>query len=303
MGDQVPAAVEATTIGELPCWLLRSPHGEALVARQGAQLLRYTPSGQPPVVWLSDAAEFRAGQPLRGGMPVCWPWFGQFDRNPAEVRAMLAAGAEAPAHGFARTHDWQLVEAQAAGVQASLQLRLELPTGWAGWPHPASVMLEVRLDEALTVTLSTSNLGADPIVVSQALHTYFAVSDVRKVVIDGLEGTSYIDTLRDWSAHRQPGTLAIQGETDRIYTGIDTPVSIRDPGWRRTIHVQAFDSRSAVVWNPWVEKSLRLSQFRPDAWRDMLCIETARVWDDLLHLPPGASATTGVTLRAAPEGA
>ncbi|OVZ60049.1 D-hexose-6-phosphate mutarotase [Pigmentiphaga sp. NML080357] len=298
MDEKLSTAVEACTVGELPCWRLVSPHGEALVARQGAQLLRYTPRGQRPVVWLSDAAAFAAGQPVRGGIPVCWPWFGQFDRNPAAVRAMLAAGADAPAHGFVRALDWDVAEAGPQPGAARLCLRLVLPSGWGGWQHAAELMLEVRLDEALTLTLSTRNTGRETLTISQALHTYFAVSDVRGVTVEGLEGTHYVDTLREWSMHVQQGPLPIEAETDRIYTGIDRPLSIRDPGWRRTLHVQAFGSRSAVVWNPWVDKSLRLSQFRPDAWRDMLCIETARVWDDVLHVEPGATEQMGMTLRS-----
>ncbi|MEK7946532.1 D-hexose-6-phosphate mutarotase [Pigmentiphaga sp. YJ18] len=291
-------AVVATTVKELPCWRLISRHGEALVARQGAQVLYYAPNGQPPVVWLSDQAEFRKGSSLRGGIPVCWPWFGQFDRNPEAVRAMLAAGADAPAHGFARALDWQEGGARVDGDAACLRLQLDLPAGHGGWSHAAAVTLDIRLDDALTLTLSTRNAGTDTLVLSQALHTYFAVSDARDVTIEGLDGAAYVDTLRDWTSQVQDGPLSIQGETDRIYTGLSAPVQIRDPGWRRTIAIEATGSRSAVVWNPWVDKSLRLSQFRPDAWRDMLCIETARVWDDVLELAPGAAADMRVTMRA-----
>jgi len=291
-------AVEAVMVGGLPCWRLVSPHGEALVARQGAQVLRYAPHGQPPVVWLSDLAVFQPGQPLRGGIPVCWPWFGQFDRNPQAVQAMLVPGAETPAHGFARELDWREAGVQAEGEVACLRLELDLPTGQGGWRHAAGLALEARLDQALTLTLTTRNTGREVLTVSQALHTYFAVSDVRGVAVMGLDGATCIDTLREWTSHPQQGALSIQGETDRIYTGLSGPIAIRDPGWRRTIEIHAAGSRSAVVWNPWVDKARRLSQFRPDAWRDMLCIETARVWDDVLEVAPGAGADMRVALRA-----
>ena len=303
MSAHRPAAVVATTVKSLPCWRLVSPHGEALVARQGAQVLYYAPTGQPPVVWLSDQAEFRTGSSLRGGIPVCWPWFGQFDRNPEAVRAMLAPGADAPAHGFVRALDWQEDGARVDGDAACLRLRLDLPAGHGGWNHPAAVARDIRLGDALTLTLSTRNLGPDTLALSQALHTYFAVSDARDVAIEGLDGAAYVDTLRGWSSQVQEGPLAIRGETDRIYTGLSGPIQIRDPGWRRSIQIHAAGSRSAVVWNPWVDKSLRLSQFRPDAWRDMLCIETARVWDDVLEIAPGATADMGVTMRAVGWGA
>lgn len=290
--------VEALTVGELPCWRLVSRHGEALVARQGAQVLRYTPHGRQPVVWLSDHAEFHRGKSLRGGVPVCWPWFGQLERNPGAVRAMVADGNAPPAHGFAREWDWREAESGTRGDAARLLLELDLPQGAPAWPHAARLTLEIVVDDALTLTLSTRNLDAEPLVISQALHTYFAVSDVRKVAVEGLDGTAYVDTLRGWNTFAQHGTLAIDAETDRIYTGIAQPIAIADPGWRRTLHIEAHASRSAVVWNPWVDKSLRLSQFAPDAWQDMICIETARVWDDLLEVAPGTTAAMAVTLRA-----
>lgn len=300
MAAQGSAAVEAIVVGGLPCWRLVSPYGEALVARQGAQVLRYAPNGQPPVIWLSDLAAFQPGRPLRGGVPVCWPWFGQFDRNPQAVQAMVVPGAETPAHGFARELDWREAGARAEGEAACLRLELDLPAGHGGWRHAAGLTLELRLDQALELTLSTHNAGREALTLSQALHTYFAVSDVRDVAITGLDGASYIDTLREWTAHAQQGPLSVEGELDRIYTGVSDPIAIRDPGWRRTIEIHAAGSHSAVVWNPWVDKAQRLSQFRPAAWRDMLCIETARVWDDLLEIAPGDSADMRVALRAVP---
>ncbi|MBX6318630.1 D-hexose-6-phosphate mutarotase [Pigmentiphaga sp.] len=302
MDENAFAAVEPCTVGALPCWRLQSPHGQALVARQGAQLLSYTPRGQRPVVWLSDAAAFETGRPVRGGIPVCWPWFGQFDRNPVEVQMMLPKGVDAPSHGFARTLDWEALEAGATPEAARLVLRLDLPSGWGEWRHAAELVLEIQLDDALTLTLATRNAGLAPLAVSQALHTYFAVSDIDHVEVHGLDGVRYVDTLRDWTSHAQGGALRIEAETDRIYTGIDGALAIRDAGWRRNVHIQPFGSRSAVVWNPWIEKSRRLSQFRPDAWRGMLCIETARAWDDILHVAPGATERMGMTIRASDWG-
>src|SRR5690606_24767504 len=157
---------------------------------------------------------------VRGGVPVCWPWFGDLARNPQAVRDQVEAGAGAPAHGLVRTRDWALADLGCSQGVAAVVLRLTLPDGLPGWPHRAGLTLRVELGTALRLTLSTHNLGESPLVVSQALHTYFAVSDCRQVVVGGLDGAAFIDTLQGWARRRQEGVLRIEGETDRIYTGV-----------------------------------------------------------------------------------
>ncbi|SDI74666.1 D-hexose-6-phosphate mutarotase [Pseudomonas panipatensis] len=298
-GDTPSYRVEQVQIDELPCWRIHTAHGEALIAQQGAQLLSYQTHEQPPLVWLSEQAEYKHGQSLRGGVPVCWPWFGDLTRNPLPVRGMHS-GDSAPAHGLVRGLDWRLddiVEEQGAlCVRFALDARHGLP----GWPHQAELSLSMRFGERLGLELTTRNLGAEPLAISQALHTYFAVSDSREIAIDGLQGCRYIETLENWEERRQDGLLRIQGETDRIYLDVERPLAIRDPQWRRRLCIAASQSRSAVVWNPWVEKAKRLSQFAEDAWQRMLCIETARVWDDLQRIAPGASACMGVEIWSEP---
>ncbi len=303
MSNFSPVGIEDVELGELKCWHLSTPHATALIARQGAQVLSYQVFGQPPVVWLSDTAQYVQGQSLRGGIPVCWPWFGDLLRNPQAVQSMVEQGAANPMHGLVRTIDWQLQDARSTATSATLALKLEMPQGLGAWRHAAELELRVHLSHDLQVSLTTRNRGDAPMVTSQALHTYFAVGDSRQARIDGLEGCSYVDTLEDWQTRVQDGPLSLSGETDRIYTGIDQPLVIHDSVWRRAIHVRASGSRSAVLWNPWVEKSQRLSQFRADAWQDMLCIETARVWDDLQYLAPGESATMGLEIQAEPVAA
>jgi glucose-6-phosphate 1-epimerase len=142
----------------------------------------------------------------------------------------------------------------------------------------------VRLAQDLGMSLETHNRGDTPLTLSQALHTYFAVSDVRQVGVEGLQACRYIDTLQDWQELRQQHAPVFAAETDRIY--LDTParLSIVDPGWGRRIHLDARGSRSAVLWNPWIDKARRLSQFPDDAWQNMLCIETANVLEDVVQL-------------------
>lgn len=293
---QNSASLEEVQIGELPCWRLSTEWAEALITRQGAQLLSYQPHGQPPVVWLSEQAQYKQGQVLRGGVPVCWPWFGDLDRNPEAVRAMVAAPAGAPAHGLVRSLDWELGDATCEAGIVVVDFHVSLANGAGPWAHPAELMLRCRLGKTLELELSTHNFGDTPITVSQALHTYFAVSDSRNVSLTGVENARYIETLEHWEERRQSGPVHIVGETDRIYLGLNEPLVINDPAWKRAIHIKADNSNSAIVWNPWVDKSARLSQFADDAWQRMLCVETARVWDDLLVVAPGKTETMAVEI-------
>ncbi|MDR2315954.1 MAG: D-hexose-6-phosphate mutarotase [Pseudomonas sp.] len=291
--------VESEQHGELNCWRISSEHAELLIAQQGAQILSYQRVGEPPLLWLSDQAIFRQGKSVRAGVPVCWPWFGNLQRNPASVQAMYR-GEQAPAHGLARTRDWQLlgVEEHDDGVHIEFELR-EAKGKLPDWPHDVELKLQIVLGNDLTVSLSSCNMGNNPVTISQALHSYFAVSDVRQAKVEGVEGLQYIETLADWEQRQQQGALAFAGETDRIY--LDTPqqLSIVDPHWERRITLTCSGSRSAVIWNPWTERAKELADMADDGWQRMLCIETANVWDDVVELKPGTSRSLQVRIGSA----
>lgn len=284
--------------GELSCWRISSAHAELLVAQQGAQILSYQRVGQPPLLWLSDQAIFRQGKSVRAGVPVCWPWFGNLQRNPQAVQAMYH-GEQAPAHGLARARDWQLLGIEETGT--TLRIEFELPEAQGelpGWPHDVELKLVVELGEELTLNLTSRNMGNTPVTISQALHSYFAVSDVRQTRVEGVEGLSYIETLADWEQRQQQGALEFAGETDRIYLGTPPTLSIVDPHWKRRITLTSSGSRSAVIWNPWTERARELPDMADDGWQRMLCIETANVWDDLVELKPGASHSLGLVVAS-----
>src|SRR5690606_35284005 len=246
-----------------------------------------------------EQAEYRQGQSLRGGVPVCWPWFGDLKRNPPAVQAMHDGSAPPGAHGLVRTREWQLEDLEDAGDEVHMSLSLETD-GLPGWPHAARLSLESRLGQRLQLSLTTENLGQQPMALSQALHTYLAVSDIRKVSVDGAQNCRYIETLENWQERSQRGALTFIGETDRIYLQTPPQLSIRDPLWQRQINLRAQGSQSAVVWNPWIDKAQRLTQFAPNAWRDMLCIETANLLQDAVHLAPGAQHRLRLELWSQP---
>ena len=292
--------VEAVKLDELNCWRIRHAGAELLVAQQGAHILSYQRAGQPPLVWLNDRATFATGKAIRAGVPVCWPWFGNLARNPQSVQAMYQA-SEAPAHGLARGRDWQLLGIDSSSTELRIDFTLPQALGnLPGWPHTVALNLSIVMGEQLSLTLSSENLGSDPVTISQALHSYFAVSDVRQVRVEGVAGLNYIETLANWEQRNQQGDLGFAGETDRIYLQAPEQLSIVDPAWNRRILLRSSGSRSAVIWNPWTDRAAELIDMANDGWQRMLCIETANVWDDLVQLAPGARHTLSLSIGSEP---
>ncbi|NBA94453.1 D-hexose-6-phosphate mutarotase [Pseudomonas sp. R5(2019)] len=295
-----PPKVESEKHGELNCWRISDERAELLVAQQGAQILSYQRVGEEPLLWLSDQAVFKQGKSVRAGVPVCWPWFGNLARNPQAVQAMYH-GKEAPAHGLVRGRDWELLGIDSSGDALRVDFSLpEAAEGLPGWRHKVELKLSIEMGEQLTVSLTSTNVGEKTAMISQALHSYFAVSDVRNVKVEGVEGLTYIETLAEWQPRQQDGVLQFAGETDRIYLKAPTQLSIIDPAWKRRINIISSGSRSAVIWNPWTDRARELVDMADDGWQRMLCIETANVWDDIVSLGAGASHVLSVKIVSEP---
>lgn len=293
----VEPLVESVQYDELNCWRIRHGEAELLVAQQGAHILSYQVAGQPPLVWLNEEAAFKKGKAIRAGMPICWPWFGNLERNPQSVQAMRDSSEPAKAHGEVRALDWQLLGIGADGDALLVEFVLPEAEGHLpGWPHNVALKLSIRLDHALNVSLVSYNCGAEPVTFSQALHTYFAVSDVRQVSIEGLDGLRYIETLANWEEREQTGDLTFTGETDRIYQDTPGVLSIIDPEWQRRIHIRSTGSKSAILWNPWIEKTGKFTDMAADGWQRMVCVETANVLDDVVTLAPDQMHVLGVSI-------
>ena len=278
------AQVERVELDQLTCWRIRVAGSVLLVAQQGAQILSYQQGEQPPLIWLSPDAAYRTGQSVRGGVPICWPWFGDLRRNPQAVQAHYQL-EQAPAHGLVRALDWELLGIDEEDDAVTLRFAYDTRNQpLEGWPRDVGLTFVVRVAQGLGMSLETHNRSTEPLTLSQALHSYFAVSDVSQVSVEGLQGCRYIDTLQDWRELRQQDALVFDAETDRIYFDTAARLSIVDPGWGRRIHLDARGARSAVLWNPWIDKAKRLSQFPDDAWQNMVCIETANVLEDIVQL-------------------
>lgn len=253
-------------------------HAEARIVLQGAHVATFQPRGQEPVIWLSPLAKFAPGKSIRGGVPVCWPWFGPH-----------AGNASFPGHGFARTVMWGVLETRALPDGATF-LRfglVESDATRAQWPHASSAQLEITVGAALRVELVTRNNGTAPFVLGEALHTYFHISDLANMKITGLEGCDYLDKVGAPARRAQQGAVVIESEVDRIYLDVPGDCLIEDGALQRRIRIHGQGARSAVVWNPWVEKADKMGDFGPQGYRGMVCVETANAAENVVTLAPG----------------
>jgi D-hexose-6-phosphate mutarotase len=252
----------------------------ATIAVQGAHLMTWAPRREPPVIWLSRAAAFTPGKSIRGGVPICWPWFGPHATEP-----------KFPGHGFARTVPWEVVETQGLrDGRTRLVLRLASSEATrAQWPHPSTVEAHITVGRVLDIELVTHNSGPAPITIGQALHTYFEVSDVRRVAIHGLGGCAYLDKVDGGKRKDQCGPVTIATEVDRIYLDTLADCLIDDPGLRRRIRVAKRGSRTTVVWNPWTEKAAKMGDLGENGFLNMVCVESANAADDVVTLAPGGA--------------
>jgi len=254
-------------------------HATASIALQGAHLMTWAPRNEQPVIWLSSAAKLATGKSIRGGVPVCWPWFGP---HPSE--------ASFPAHGFARTVPWEVAETKALDDDRTLAvLRLiQTPATRAQWQHPCDLECRITVGESLEIDLVTRNTGTAPFTIGAALHTYFAVNDIRHTAIRGLENCAYLDKVDGGKRKQQTGPVTFSGETDRIYLDSAADILIDDPQLKRRIRIAKRGSRSTVVWNPWIEKANKMGDLGENGYLNMVCVETANAADDVVTIKPGA---------------
>lgn len=260
---------------------INNAHAQSDIALQGAHIMTFQPHGQQPLIWLSPAAKLVPGKSIRGGVPICWPWFGAHASNPAF-----------PGHGFARTVPWHVLASEAL-ADGSTRIILDLPHSSipvAQWPHACRARLAVTVGKSLTVELTTENTGDSAFDISEALHTYFTISDVDNVRITGMEGCTYLDKVGAAQSRTQQGAIQITSEVDRIYVDTDADCLIEDSGFGRRIRIAKSGSRSNVVWNPWIEKSAKMGDFGSDTgYRGMLCVESANAASNVVTVVAGAS--------------
>ena len=290
--DSLPPSVKFVTAPALPRLEISTAACTASVYPHGSQVARWQPShSAAPVLWMSEHSFYDPAKPIRGGVPICFPWFGPNAGDPA-----------APAHGFARLSDWTLVEAvERTDAQVSLAFALEGERMSPAWPFRFRAAFEVLMGPTLTMALEIENRDEAAIGYEEALHTYFTVSDISAISISGLERTTYIDKVGGSPERTQDDApIRFAGETDRVYLDTTAACVIDDPGLRRRIVVDKQHSRSTVVWNPWIAKARAMADFGDGEWPGMVCVETANVGDAAIRLAPGERHRMTVRLAVEP---
>jgi len=267
--------------GGLTRLAISTPLATAHIYLHGAHVAHFQPTHAAPVLFLSGQSFFKPGKPIRGGVPVCFPWFGPRAGQPG-----------APMHGFARTMDWEMESLSLNGDQtvlAILRLAANDETR-AHWPHEFVLRHHIAIGHRLTMLLEVENLSAEPLTFEEALHTYLAVSDAREVAISGLETAPYLDKTDAFQTKTQPPEpLRFTGETDRVFENTRATCVLTDPaGDGRRLSVEKSGSATTVIWNPWAERAAAIADLAPHAWPSFACIETANAGANAITLPPGA---------------
>lgn len=281
MAITLPAAAQLITLGnDLTLLQLDSGSFCATLSLLGGQLLSFQPYGQQAWLYMSPQAVLQPGKAIRGGVPVCWPWFGAHPTDP-----------DAPSHGVARQQSWQLLAVEQDGD--AFHVKLQGPQ-WQG----LSVQLDYTLaDSFIGMQLHTHNNSTQAHTVSAALHSYLAVSDSRSIRLEGLENTVFEDKVAARFSRMPSEPLQLNGELDAIvYSEAD--VVLTDPAWRRRLRVSREGSASVVVWNPWQDKAARLADLPDEGWHDFICIEAANAGEDSRLLQAGDSHTLHCRIQA-----
>jgi len=257
---------------------IKNSAAEAKIALQGAHIFHYARAKEKPLLWLSEVSEFEKGKAIRGGVPICWPWFG-FNKD----RSL-------PQHGFARVSMWEFVGGYEADEKRTvLTFRLTHDENTLRmWCHRFELELKITVSDRLTMELKTTNTDDNEFEITQALHTYFRVSHISEATIMGLDKKQYLDALT-WKRELQDGDVVFDEEVDRVYQEVDGEIVLKDKD--RELHIKNSGSSSVVVWNPWIEKTLRMSAMKADAYEHMLCIESANAFDDARVIKPQKSHT------------
>jgi D-hexose-6-phosphate mutarotase len=283
-----PTVTLAAGEGGLPKLTVANALARAEVYLHGAHVTAWQPRGHAEVLWMSGKSQWQAAKPIRGGVPICFPWFGPH-----------ASDSSAPGHGFARLLDWILVDARddvSGSTQLTFQLAAPAPPP-AAWPHACEATFRVTVGSSLTMALEVANPGREPFTFEAALHTYFTVQDVRAITIRGLEGVDYLDKVGGTTRRNQGADpIRFTAETDRVYLDTQATCTIDDPGLGRRILVGKHGSDATVVWNPWVAKARAMPDYGDDEWPGMVCVETCAVNVHAVTLAPGARHTLTATI-------
>jgi len=254
----------------------------AKIALQGGHIFHYAHNKKEPILWLSDESVFEVGTAIRGGIPICWPSFGMNN-------------SDLPQHGFARVSMWNLVcvnELNSNTTEVILNLK-ETQESLKLWDYKFDLELKITISDTLTLEMTTTNLDEKSFKLTQAFHSYFKISDITNISVNGLDSKLYFDALSSYNI-RQNGDITFSAELDRVYQNVESPVVLKDTN--AEVKLTSQGSSSVVVWNPWIEKCSRMSGMSNEAYKEFVCIETANAFEDFRTLGTRESHILKVTI-------
>lgn len=278
--------------GGYPLVKIANKAATADICLLGAHVTSYIPANGKDVLWMSPTAIYKEGTGLRGGIPVCWPWF---SRDVKDVQ-------NPPSHGCVRTRLWELASVcnekdDSTVVTFTLNDNAETRSLWN---HAFALELKVTVGTALEVALTSVNRDSEPVSFSDAFHTYFNIADISRISIEGFDGCAKVNKVGGTTRETRQGTIRFSGEVDEVYENFTGTAYIKDEVLNRTIVIEKSGSASEVVWNPWIEKSKTFKDFPADGYKTMVCVECANAMANAYVLKPGESAvlSTRISVKA-----
>lgn len=266
--------------GGLPKVVIKTEWSDAEIYLHGAHVTHFQKKGETPLLFLSELSEFESSKPIRGGIPIIFPWFGPREGFPA--------------HGYARTTDWKLKQS-ALSSTGEVMIHFLLPS-----EESLETELIVRVAQQLSLEMIVTNRGENEATFENCLHTYFQIGAIDSISIEGLTGSSYLDKVTPGTFTEAAGSVTIASEVDRVYLDTTATIEITDRKLGRTIRVAKSGSNSTVVWNPWIAKSQRMPDFGDAEYLQMLCVESGNLASNKITLAPGAKSVMTVEISNAP---
>jgi glucose-6-phosphate 1-epimerase len=254
---------------------------------QGAHITRYQPGTGVDVLWMSDSAIYHPAKALRGGIPLCWPWFGANTENP-----------DRPQHGYARTSEFGVVSTLANEQATSIVVSLDpAQAPFTDWHNKVGLEFEIRLSDALWMEMRSHNLSDSPLMLSNALHSYFSISKRSQVSIPAVTRLTYLDKLQNYLAQQQSSAISINGEVDRVYQAPPEAIELLDSGKGINTSIRSWGNNNLVIWNPGQQNAQSLADFDDDGYERMICIEPANALEQSITLQPGECHRLGQLIK------
>lgn len=268
---------------------IESKYASAKVSLYGAQVLSFTPKGERNLLFLSKDAFYQNGKAIRGGIPICWPWFGSHPDN-----------KDLPSHGFARLSNWEVIQTSSSEDEVLIQLQLKNTEATeALWPYKFETRLNLSIGKSLELTLTTINKDDKAFTITSALHSYLNISDSEKIKLEGLENTQYRDDVLHVKSLQNESFLSIKGEVDSQYFDTTKDCIIHDPERKRKLKISKEGSKVTVVWNPGSELAAKITDLGDKEYQNMLCVEAANNMNDAITIQPNESHSLSTQISIA----